>query len=93
MLEYWLEFLGLDKPSEYHLVRNHLQKITHPHLIIRGHGDFYIEFTDEARQIVQYYKYRFLYDRELEILKKDKYLKVIRYGCIPYNQWKNWNFK
>ena len=35
-----VDFLGLDEPSEYDLVRNHLQKVTHPHLTIRGHGDY-----------------------------------------------------
>ena len=41
-----VDFLGLDEPSEYDLVRNHLQKVTHPQLTIRGHGDYHIEYIE-----------------------------------------------
>ncbi len=81
------------KPSDFHLVRNHLQSITHPHLIIRGHGDFYIEYLYNDEQFFEYFNDASSYRKNLEEMNKDTAVKIINHGLIANNAWKKWGIQ
>lgn len=88
-----VDFLGLDEPSEYDLVRNHLQKVTHPHLTIRGHGDYHIEYIErhpkEDVHIFQYYKYASQYEKWLAHYKECN-VEIIKHGLTARRAWEKW---
>lgn len=86
----WSEFFGSDKPSELHLVRNQLQRITHPHLTVKGHGDYYIEYMHKNQHIFEYLKHMGLYKKNLEELGKDTSIKILNHGLLPYKAWEKW---
>lgn len=85
-----MDFLGLDEPSEFHLLRNHLQKVTHPHLTIYGHGDYYIEYKERGRQIFQYFKFSNQYEEYLLQMRKDSSSEILKHGKLPYKAWQKW---
>lgn len=85
-----IDFLGLDEPSEFHLLRNHLQKVTHPHLTIYGHGDYYIEYKENNNHVIHYFKYCSQYEQQLAQMQKESVDKIIKHGLLPYKAWKNW---
>lgn len=92
-----MDFFGLDEPSEFHLVRNHLQKVTHPHLTIYGHGDYYIEYiqkyTKKEIHNFRYFKYYNQYEKYLQQLKETSHIEVIDHGKLRYKEWLNWVVK
>ncbi|TEU23383.1 hypothetical protein [Alkanindiges illinoisensis] len=77
-------------PRDFHLVRNHLQRITHPHLTIKGHGDYYIDYIDGDRQVLEYFKYMSLYRKNLEEMKKTSSIKILDHGLISNKAWEKW---
>ena len=88
-----VDFFGLDEPSEFHLLRNHLQRITHPHLTVKGHGDYYIEYIYKNKQIFEYFKYMSLYKKNLEEMKNDPLVNILHHGLLPYKAWEKWDIK
>lgn len=82
-----------NKPSDFHLVRNHLQQITHPNLTIRGHGDYYLEYILNNKQIVEYFKSAGLYQKNLEEIKKETSVKILNHGRLPHKAWEKWEIK
>ena len=79
-----------NKPSDFDLVRNHLQRITHPNLIVQGHGDYYIEYIIRGRQTFQYFKSSSQYEKNLEEMKKESSIKILNHGLSSYNAWEKW---
>lgn len=85
---FWLD--RRNKPSDFHLVRNHLQKVTHPHLIIKGHGDYYLEYILNNKQIVEYFKSPNEYQKNLENIKQNSSIKILNHGLLSNQAWKKW---
>lgn len=79
-----------NKPTEYDLLRNHFQMMTHPHLTVRGHGKYYIEFIQQNKQYFDYFKNMNLYKQQLELLQQDKTIKIINHGLSSNNAWEKW---
>lgn len=55
-----------NKSSDFDLVRNHLRRITHPNLVVQGHGRYFIEYQFKDRHVVEYFKYIHAYNEELK---------------------------
>lgn len=79
-----------NKPTEYDLLRNHFQMMTHPNLIVRGHGKYYIEFTNHNKQFFDYFKTMNSYKQQLELLQRDNAIKIIKHGLSSNHAWENW---
>lgn len=90
-LVFWFD--RRNKPSDFHLVRNRLQQITHPHLIIKGHGDYYLEYILDDQQIVEYFVSISDYRKNLEYMKQSSYTKILDHGVLPYRVWEKWPSK
>lgn len=80
------------KPSDFDLVRNHLQRITHPDLIVRGHGEFFIEYKDSRDHIFHYYHSR-EYREWLAYYRTCKDINIIQHGVSSYRAWEKWGSK
>ncbi len=52
------------------LTRNHLQRVTHPNLTVKGFGNYHIEYVIRGHQTFEYFKYCRQYEKSLEIMKK-----------------------
>lgn len=85
-----IDFLGLDEPSEFHLIRNHLQRLTHTNLIVQGHGDYYIEYIFRSNQTFQYFKFSSQYEKNLIEMKQDTSIKILNHGLLPHKAWEKW---
>ena len=79
-----------NKPSDFHMVRNHLQSITHRHLTVKGHGDYYIEYTENDKQVFEYFKNISLYRKNLEEMKETSSIKILDHGLISNKAWEKW---
>jgi hypothetical protein len=79
-----------NKPTDFDLIRNHLQRITHPHLTVKGFGKYHIEYVKGKSQIIEYFNNMSKCAKELETLKKDSKVKIIDHGLVPHNQWEKW---
>ena len=79
-----------NKPSEFDLVRNHLQRVTHPYLTVKGYGNYHIEYIYNNEHIVEYFKYMSLYVKELEVMKQDTSIKIIKHGLASTREWEKW---
>nr|WP_314136853.1 hypothetical protein [Acinetobacter lwoffii] len=90
-LVFWFD--RRNKPSDFHLVRNRLQQITHPHLIIKGHGDYYLEYILDDQQIVEYFVSISDYRKNLEYMKQSPSTKILDHGVLPYRAWEKWPSK
>lgn len=88
-----IDFFGLDEPSEFHLLRNHLQRVTHPNLIVQGHGNYYIEYVVSGYQTFQYFKFSSQYEKNLMQMRQDTSFKIIKHGLLPYKAWEKWDIK
>jgi hypothetical protein len=84
----WLD--RRNKPSNFDLVRNHLQRITHPNLIVQGHGNYYIEYVMRGYQTFEYFKFSSQYEKSLEQMKKEPSIKILKHGLLPYKAWEKW---
>lgn len=82
-----------NKPSDFDLVRNHLQKVTHPYLTVKGYGNYHIEYIYNNEHIVEYFKYMSLYVKELEMMKQDTSIKIIKHGLSSNRAWEKWDIK
>lgn len=78
-----------NKPSQFDLVRNQLQSITHPHLIVRGHGTYYIEFKDNYEHVYCYYHFN-EYKKWLAHYKTCGDVNIISHGLTGYRNWEKW---
>ena len=85
---FWLD--RRNKPSDFHLVRNHLQSLTHPHLTVKGYGDYYIEYVIRGYQTFEYFKFLSQYEKNLEQIKKEPSIKILKHGLLPYRAWEKW---
>ena len=85
---FWLD--RRNKPSEFDLVRNHLQRVTHPNLTVKGFGDYHIEYVIRGYPTFEYFKYCSQYERNLEIMKKDPSIKILKHGLTGYRDWEKW---
>ena len=85
---FWLD--RRNKPSEFYLVRNHLQRVTHPNLTVKGFGDYHIEYVIRGYPTFEYFKYCSQYERNLEIMKKDPSIKILKHGLTGYRDWEKW---
>ena len=78
------------KPSEFYLLRNHLQKITHPSLNIKGFGNFYICYEEGGQSTVEYFNSAGAQRRRIEEIKSISNISNLRVGYMLYKEWKNW---
>ncbi|RKG43798.1 MULTISPECIES: hypothetical protein [Acinetobacter] len=85
---FWLD--RRNKPSDYDLVRNHLQRVTHPNLTVKGFGDYHIEYVIRDYHTFEYFKYCSQYEKNLEIMKKDSSIKILKHGLTGYRDWEKW---
>ena len=85
---FWLD--RRNKPSEFDLVRNHLQRVTHPDLTVKGFGAYHIEYVLRGYQTFEYFKYCSQYERNLEKMKKDPSIKILKHGLTGYRDWEKW---
>lgn len=88
-LVFWFD--RRNEPREFDLVRNHLQRITHPGLIVQGYGDYYIEYIMRGYQTFEYFKSSSQYEKSLEQLKKEPSIKILKHGLLPYKAWEKWD--
>ncbi|WP_336034696.1 hypothetical protein [Acinetobacter bereziniae] len=89
-LVFWFD--RRNKPSDFDLVRNHLQKITHPHLKVLGHGRYYIEYKDRNDHVFQYY-HSGEYEKWLAHYKECEDINIIQHGLSSYRAWEKWGIK
>lgn len=87
---FWLD--RRNKPSDFDLVRNHLQRITHPNLIVRGHGKYFIEYKDNYDHIFHYYHLG-EYRKWLAHYQDCKNINIINHGLSSNRAWDNWDIK
>lgn len=79
-----------DAPTDFHKVRNHLQSITHPHLRVRGHGSYFIEFIENDQHFYDYFRTMGLYKEKFDSLKEDSSIKIIKHGLSSQSAWEKW---
>ncbi|WP_291348606.1 MULTISPECIES: hypothetical protein [unclassified Acinetobacter] len=85
---FWLD--RRNKPSDYDLVRNHLQRVTHLNLTVKGFGNYHIEYVIRGYHTFEYFKYCSQYEKNLEIMKKDSSIKILKHGLTGYRDWEKW---
>lgn len=85
---FWLD--RRNKPSELDLLRNHLQRVTHPNLTVKGFGNYHIEYVIRGHQTFEYFKFSSQYQQNLEIMKKDPSIKILNHGLTGYRDWEKW---
>ena len=69
-----------NQPSNFDLVRNQLQRVTHPYLTVKGYGNYHIEYVIRGHQTFEYFKFSSQYQQNLEIMKKDPSIKILNDG-------------
>lgn len=79
-----------NKPSEYHLLRNHFQKATHPNLNIIGFGDFYITYEYNGKPTIEYFNSMRTFRKRLEEIKTESSISNLSHGVMAYQEWKKW---
>lgn len=79
-----------NKPSEYHLLRNHLQSITHPNLNIIGFGDFYVSYIYNGISTVEYFNSSTPQRRRLEEINNEDCFSDISHGVMGSRAWRKW---
>lgn len=87
---FWLD--RRNKPSDFDLVRNHLQSITHPDLTVKGFGNYYIEYVIRGYQTFEYFKFSSQYKENLKIMKNDPSIKILKHGLSASKAWEKWKF-
>lgn len=78
------------KPSEFHLIRNHLQRISHPHLTVSGYGNYFIEYKRDNLHFFEYFNSLNTYRKNLEDMQKYNSIKFINHGVVGYKAWEKW---
>jgi len=85
-------YMEKDKPSDFELVRNRLQRITHPHLIVLGHGRYFIEYKDRYEHVFHYYNFS-EYKEWLAHYKECEDINIIKHGLSSNRAWEKWDIK
>ena len=78
------------KPSEFHLLRNHFQKVAYPDLNIIGYGDYFISYECNNKKIIEYFISMSAYRKRLEEIKENNSISNLDHGRLAYRAWKNW---
>lgn len=87
-------YLGLwfdrrSKPSEFDLIRNHLQRIKYPQLNVKGHGKYFIEYKIGNDHFYYYYHLND-YNKWLAHYKEVNDIKILSHGLSGNRTWEKW---